>query len=73
MARTSDSFARKALVTIEGDSVTAVRLTSRTMVLTEEELIERIEGKKNAFDLSMVRQISDAVFRRLNREADHGF
>ena len=46
MARTSDSFARKALVTIEGDSVTAVRLTSRTMVLTEEELIERIEGKK---------------------------
>lgn len=73
VARTSDSFARKALVTIEGDSVTAVRLTSRTMVLTEEELIERIEGKKNAFDLSMVRQISDAVFRRLNREADHGF
>ena len=73
VARTSDSFARKALVTIEGDSVTAVRLNSRTMVITEEELLERIEGKKNAFDLSMVRQISDAVFRRLNREADHGF
>lgn len=73
VAKTSDNFARRALVTIEGDSVTAVRLSSRTMLITEDQLIERIEGKKDAFDLSVVRRISDAVFCRLNKEADHGF